>query len=334
VTTIAAQRAAFDQVAGRLREAAATSARALSVHRGSPAGDALDRQLEHALDRLALLYGRGTYENLATEEIVATAIGYELRLAAALDDPAAAEAAARRALAILGAARRGDGLHVREPAGGVRFDRGVYVEPLRPEVERWLWASHEPYVRWRDGALLILDDDEAERLRAAGDEVRVLFLNSDDLLDLDGRGDRQARDAELERRLAAARAAPDGVGDSRDHFLLDMLLAQSTVLRNLRDRLGDGHPSAHRALLPVIADHRALLQDRLVAGPSSRGVSGGPAPGGPRDILDAAIGAERDLRELVTRWAAEPDDPSGLLERFRAVAGAGTFLPELERHGG
>jgi hypothetical protein len=334
MATITEQRAGFEQVAGLLREAAATSAHALAAHRGTPAGEALDRQLEHALDRLALLYGRGTYENLATEEIVATAIGNELRLAAALEDPGASAAATERAWSLLDAARRGYRLHVREPAGTVRFQRGAYVEPLRPEVERWLWSSHEPYLRWREGAMLILDDDEARQLRAAGDEVRVLFLGADELLDLDGRGDQQALDAELERRLAAARSAPDGVGDSRDRFALRMLLDQSTVLRNLRDRLADGHPSAHAELLPVIAGHRAVLQEHLVAAPppAARAVSGGVPGAVPGDLLGAAIEAERDLQALVTRWAAAPDDPSGLRDRFRAVAGVGTRLAELERH--
>jgi hypothetical protein len=201
----------------------------------------------------------------------------------------------------------------------------VYIEPLRPEVERWLWHGHQPYLRWRDGAVLIMDEAEAAELRAGGEEVRVLFLDADELLDLDAAGDRPALEAELARRLAAARAAPDGVGDDRERFVRRMLLRQSTVLRNLRDRLAGDHPSAHAALLPLIAGHREHLQRRLIAGLSPRAAAADP--------LGAAIAAERDLRALVTEWAGA-DDPSGLRARFRAVAEAGTRLPELERHHG
>jgi hypothetical protein len=317
------QRAAFGQVDALLRGAAAASARALQVHRGGPAGDALERQLEHTLDRLALLYGRGTYENLTTTEILETAVDNELRLAAELDGPASA-AAADRVQSLVDAVRRGVRLHVGPPPASVRTHRGVYVQPLRPELERSLWARHEPYLRWRDGAVLIVTEDQAAALHTAGDEVAVLFLDVDELLDLDARDDRPTLEAELERRLAAARSAPDGVGDSRDRYALRMLLGQSTVLRNLRDRLADGHPAAHTALLPVIAGHRVHLEARMAAGPTARELLLNP--------LGASIDHERDLQALLNQWAAEPEDPSGLRDRFRAVADAGTHLPELRRH--
>jgi hypothetical protein len=320
---ITEQRAAFGQADTLLRGTAAASARALQVHRGTPAGDALERHLEHTLDRLALLYGRGTYENLTTTDILETAVDNELRLAAELDGPAA-EAAAGRAQALVDAARRGVRLHVRQPPASAETHRGVYVQPLRPELERSLWARHEPYLRWRDGAVLIVTEDQAAMLRTAGDEVAVLFLDADELLDLDARDDRPALEAELERRLAAARSTPDGVGDSRDRYALRILHGQSVVLRNLRDRLADGHPAAHAALLPVIASHRAHLEVRMAAGPATREVTANP--------LGASIDHEQDLQALLGEWTVEPEDPSGLRDRFRAVADADTELAELRRH--
>ena len=322
MANVADERAAFDQLAGQLRDASAAAARGLRAHRGTPAGDTLDSQLEHALDRLALLYGHGTYENLSTEDIVETAVQNEQRLAAALDGPDAA-AAAQRARALVDAARRGVRLHVREPAPSVRLFRGVHVTPLRPEVEQALQAGEEPYLLWGDGAVFVTDEDGLAELRAAGDEVNVLFLDADELLDLDLRGDRPALEAELERRRAAAVAAPDRVGDSRDRYLRRLLDGQNIVLRNLRDRLADGHPSAHAALQPVLAEHRALLESRLAARPSPRAE---------QDPLDGAIDTERGVQELVGRWAAEPGDPAGLRDRFRVVADAGTHLTALERH--
>jgi hypothetical protein len=254
---------------------------------------------------------------------VQTAVGNELRLAAALDEPASA-AAVTRARSLVDAARRGVRLHAREPARPVTLHRGVYVEPLRPELEWSLWQREEPYLRWRDGAVAVLREDEADALRAVADEVDVLFLDPGELLDLAARDDRPALDAELERRLAAARAVPDRVGDSRDRYALRMLLGQSIVLRNLRDRLAAGHPAAHSALLPILAGHRTLLEARMAAGP--------PAPAVPHDPLGASIDSERDVQALADRWAAEPGDPAGLRGRFRAVADAGTHLAELERH--
>jgi hypothetical protein len=321
--TLEEQRAAFRQAEALLRSAAAASALALPASRGTAAEAALDRQLEHALDRLAVLHGHGTYENLETADIVRGAADLERRLAAELGGSEAADSEERARL-LIDAARRGVRLHVREPSGPVRLYRGAYVEPLRPELERWLWQLEEPHLRWRDGVVLVLDEDEIAALRAAGDEVDVLFLDSDELLDLDARDDRAALESEMERRLAAARAAPDAVGDSRDRYLLRMLLRQSNVLRNLRDRLADGHPSAHAALLPVLAAHRALLAPRLAAAP--------PARAARRDPLGAAIDSERDVLAHIRRWAAEPDDPAGLRNRFLVVSDAGTRLAELEQH--
>jgi hypothetical protein len=319
---IAEERAAVDQLTGQLRDAAAASARALRAHRGNPAGDALDRHLEHTLDRLALLYGHGVYEALSTTEIVETAVENELRMATALDEPGAAAATAR-ARALVDAARRGVRLHVREPAGSVPLYRGVYVNPLFPQLEHALWAREDGFLRWGDGAVVILDEDELADVRADGGEVRVLFLDADELLDMDFRGDRPALDAELERRRAVARAAPDGVGDSPDSYLRRLLHGQSIVLRNLRDKLAGDHPSAHEALLPILTEHRALFEDRLAEQPARAGAA--------QDPLAAAIDAERAVQDHLGRWAAEPGDPAGLRERFRVVAGAGTRLTDLEQ---
>jgi hypothetical protein len=325
VASIADERGAFEQLAAQLRAAAAASARGLRAYRGTPAAGALDGQLEHTLDRLALLYGRGTYENLSTEDIVETAVNNELRMAAALDGADAA-AATGRARALVDAARRGRRLHVREPARSVRLFRGVHVTPLRPEVERSLRAVEEPYLRWGDGAVIVADDDALAQLRAAGDEVNVLFLDADELLDLDFRDDHPALEAELEQRRAVAASAPDRVGDSPQRYLLRLLDGQSIVLRNLRDRLADQHPSAHAALLPILAEHRALHEERLAAQPTG--------PAAPQDPLGAAIDAERSVQELTGRWTSEPGDPAGMREKFRVVADAGTRLPDLEQHRG
>jgi hypothetical protein len=319
------ERAAFEQLAALLRSTAVTSARARQARGDAPAGRALGGHLEHTLDRLAVLYGRGSYENLSTLDILRAAIGNELRLAAALDEPAAADAV-RRARSLVDAGRRGVRLHVREQAPPSRHFRGVYVAPLRPELERSLWQRREPHLRWRDGVVVIIDENEAAALRGEGDEVDVLFLDPDELLDLDGRGDRAALEAELDRRLAMARAAPDRVGDSRARHVLRLLLGQSTVLRNLRDRLAGEHPSAHAALLPVLAGQQSLLEARLAAEPVPRTTLADP--------LGAAIDREREVRALAVRWAAEPGDPAGLRERFRVVADAGTHLAELEEHHG
>jgi hypothetical protein len=333
MASIAEERGAFEQLAGHLRNTAASGARALRVHRGTPAGSSLDRHLEHTLDRLALLYGRGTYENLSTEDITETAVNNELRLAAALEEPHAA-AATGRARALVDAARRGMRLHVREPAPSVRLLRGVYVAPLSPELERSLSAREEPYLRWEDGAVLLLGEEELDGLRAASDEVNVLFLDADELLDLDFRDDRPALEAELASRQTAARSAPDRVGDSRDRYLLRLLDGQSIVLRNLRDRLAQEHPSAHAALLPILAEHRGLHEERLAAQPTAP-QSAGPraaAPEAAADPLGATIESERNLVAHARKWTAEPGDPAGLRERFRVVADAGTHLPDLEQH--
>ena len=319
----AEQFAAFEQLAGQLRDAAAAAARGLRAHRGTPAGDALHSQLEHTLDRLALMYGRGTYEALTTEEIVDTAVANELRMAAELGEPQAA-AATGRARALTDAARRGARLHIREPGSSVRLFRGVHVAPLSPELAGALRAREDPYLAWGGGAVVILDDDELAAVRTAGGEVNVLFLDADELLDMEFRDDRPALEAELERRRAVARAAPDRVGDSRDRYLLRLLHGQSIVLRNLRDRLAGDHPSAHAALLPVLAEHRALFEDRMTAEPADQAA----------DLLGAAIDSERAVQEQAGRWAAEPDDASGLRERFRVVTAAGSHVPDLEQHRG
>jgi hypothetical protein len=295
--------AAFEQLAGQLRDAAAAAARGLRAHRGTPADDAFDRQIEHTLDRLALMYGRHSFEALKMPDIVQTAVN-EQRTATALDG-ADVDSATGRARALVDAARRGVRLHVREPAPSVRQRRGVYVTPLRDELQRGPWAREDPCLPWSAGAVLILDENELAAVREGGDEVDVLFLDTDELLDLDFRGDRPALEAVLGQRLAVARTASDRVGDSPDRYLLRLLHLQSVVLRSLRDRLAGGHPSAHAALLPILAEHRALFEDRLAAQPG----------GTTQDPLGDAIDAEGGVQELAGRWAAEPGDSSGLRER-------------------
>lgn len=317
------ERAAFARLDTLLRLAAAANARAMHAHRGTPAGEATERQLGHTLDRLAVLYGRGTYENLSTVNIVAAAVDNERRMAAVLDEPASSAADAR-ARSLVDAARRGVRLHVRAPAGPVRLLRGVYVRPLRVEFQRSLVAREEPFIRWRDGVLVIMDEEEIAALRARGDAVDVLFLDPDELLDLDARGDPAAEETELSRRLTVALGSPDQLGDSRDRYLARTLLRQSVVLRNLRDRLAGEHPGAHRALLPVLAEHTAFLATWLSAEPATGAVL--------RDPLGAAIDNERELWELVGWLAAAAEDSAGLRARFQAVADTGTRIAELERH--
>jgi len=321
VATRSEEHAAFGRLETELRNAAAANARAIQDRRGTPAAGVLERQLEHTLDRLAVLYGRGTYENLSTTDIVQTAVRNELRLAAGLDEPEST-AATRRARSLVDAARRGVRLHAHEPPPSVPLHRGAYVEPLRPELLASLRARHEPFIRWRDGVVLVLQEEQIAALRTAGYEIDVLFLEAGELLDLDGRDDWPALEAELGRRLDAARAAPDRIGDSRERYLLRLLLDQTIVLRNLRDRLAGDHPSAHTALLPVLTGHTALLARRLAAGREQ-------APAA--DALAAAIEGERAVQSLVSRWAAEPGDTAGARGRFQAVAEAGTHLADLER---
>ena len=76
------------------------------------------------------------------------------------------------------------------------------------------------------------------------------------------------------------------------------------MLRNLRDRLAAEHPAAHSALLPILADHRTLLEVRLAAEPAD--------PCGAPGSAGRSIDGERDVQALVSQWAAEPEDPAGL----------------------
>jgi hypothetical protein len=316
--------AAFNQIADLLRAGATASARALVAHRRKRVAADIDRQLEHTLDRLAWLYGRGTYENLSTTELFQTAISAEMRLARELSRSAHARARPpARARHLVDAARSGVRLHV-FGVQPVELWRGVYVEPLRPEFERRLRAHEEPFIRWRDGAVVVLAESELGELRTTGASVYVLFLDSDELLDLEGRGNRAMLEAELVRRLAIAFKAPDHVGDSRQDYLLRRLLEQSTVLRNLRDRLAVEHQAAHRACLSILASHRALLIRTLAATPHGQAVA--------TDPLQDAIDREHELYSLATRWANARTDAAGLLGRFKAVAEAGTRVATLERH--
>ena len=115
------------------------------------------------------------------------------------------------------------------------------------------------------------------------------------------------------------------MGDSTDRYLLRLLDGQNIVLRTLRDRLADEHPSAHAALLPILAEHRALFETRLAAQPPA-------TPAAEQDPLGEAIDSERGVQDLLGRWTAEPGDPAGLRDRFRAVGDAGTRLADLEQH--
>ena len=115
--------AAFAQIADELRAGAAANALALRDHHGLPAAEALERQLENTLDRLALLYGRGTYENIGTSELFAIAMRNEVALGH--EREAAANSSQHQAL--VDAARRGVRLNVRDDLQSARALRGANV---------------------------------------------------------------------------------------------------------------------------------------------------------------------------------------------------------------
>lgn len=306
--------AAFRRAEALLQGMATASAHALRVHCGTPIGAAAAQGLEDALDRLALLHGTARFENLSTTALFATAIQNELQLA---HDSGPIPAAMHgdhlaRAQALIDAARRGVRVSLRPPMHHPP-GRGVYIEPLRPAFERSLRHRREPYMRWRDGIVVVLDETELTDLRAAGDTVDVLFLDADELLDLAGSGDQSTFEAELDRRLAASRAASDRIGESRERARLRALLKQSHLLRGLRNRLEGDHPAAHRATQPIVAENRALLEALLVTALADSAVIADP--------LAASIDHERQVRDLIAHVAAEPDDPAGLRPHFRAVAG-------------
>ncbi len=312
---------AFCQIADDLRTMAVANARALEEHRCAPAAAILEKQLEHTLDRLARFYGRGSYENLTTQRIFQIAVDEEIQFAQELD-PADRAGALSRAHRLVDASRRGRRLNVkaypaRSPA------RVIYVEPFRPEFRIQLLSVTEPFLTRENGAVVVRNELEINELRAAGDDVFILFLNAPDFLDLIERHDRLVLDAELVQRLAQARAAPDRIGDSRPAYIRNQLLQHDVGLRNLRDRLAAEAPAARRELLPILAEHRQLLERELIRAPQGR----------PCSPLEESIAREREFQYLLSCWtaAAEADNATGMLGSLKVVAESGSFLNELAR---
>lgn len=311
--------AAYREVADLLHASAVSTARTLHAHPSAAARATLDQQLEHTLERLALLHARGTVENLSTVSLYETAIDNELRLA---QESHGAHGHAPRATAIHEAARRTPRVHARMPAPSIR--RGALVAPLDAQLEAQLTARREPYMAWEGAALVALPEPELTALRAAGYEVDIVFLDADELLDRAAER-HPGFDAELARRRAAARRAHDHVGDSHARHRQRKLLAQSTLLRNLRERLATEHAPAHAALAPIIAENRALLEHELRAEPALL-TAHAPSP----DPLRESIAHERALQTALARLVAD-DDLAPMRVRFAAVAGAGTHLTALEQ---
>lgn len=322
--TRAAHLAAFDEIASLLRESVTANVFALEAHQGTPAAATIERQLEHTLDRLALLYGYGTFENLSVSAIFQAAIDMEMLIAkeVAGSAPALAHEHRRAARELLDAARRGVNVSVHE-SPNVPVHRGVYVESPRQELLARLHAYRDPYLRWKAGIVTILREEEIDSLRSAGDSVDILFLDADELLDLAGRNDQPAAEAEFARRLALARASATRIGDSFERHIQHRLLRQSTTLRNLRNRVAVEHPAAHRALAPILNAHRARLHAATLAIPPSRATLADP--------LTASIAHEQSLQNLLARATASSTDPARLGNHFRLVANAGTRLAELTR---
>jgi hypothetical protein len=317
-------RAAFREIANELRAGAIANARALNVRRDSPAGDVLDRQLENTLDRLAAMHGRGVFENLSPEAIFHSAIETDVAIAharAALGDDVAG-ASPGRAQRLIDAGRRGAGINLRGEIPPHRPFHGAYIEPASENLLLYLQQSREPFVRWEQGVLVILQATVLESLRANGYKVEILYLDGDELLDLDAAGDKAGFAAETNRRLAQARLADDHVGDSRQHHLLRLADKQNRILRNLRDQLQlKGHSAARAAILPEIAASRTIYEAALMAAPMHRAAI--------RDPLAAVIVHEKKARQMAEKFAAE-ENVAGLREHFRIVANAPSLLAELE----
>lgn len=306
--SLAEHAASFDAVAELLQSSAQVHAYAFSRHRGTSAESAVTARLEQALDRVAVLQRRGP-DLLTTAEIIDVAIDFELRLAHELEGIRGAAEARTRAQLLVDAARRGRRLQVRG-LHTPEIRRGIYLTPARPEVVGMLHASHEPYLGWRDGIVVILHEATIAELRAEGDRVEVLFLDPDELLDLAARAD-DTLEAELDHRLALAQAAPDRCGDSHNRHVRRLLMRQTVVLRHLRDRLAAEHPVAHTRLLAVLETHRETLWSALAAAPPPRSAAADP--------LAASTEATRAVDEALAR-AAEDTDPAGFGTLFRAAA--------------
>jgi hypothetical protein len=306
--------AAFDELVGLLHGAASANAHLIAVHRGTERGDAASRRMEDALDRLSLLYATGTYENLAIDSLFQAAIENELVLAHDIlpGDDAAGDGHRLRARALVDCARSGFRINLR-PVTQVTIHRAVHVAPADPAFEQGLRRRRAPYLRWDDGVVVVLEEHEILSLAEAGMTVHVLFLNADGFLDLVRRQDTPAMGRELDRRLALARQAADGLGDCRHHHRRLSLLSQSTLLRGLRDRLEGDHPGAHATIQPILAGNRAVLEATVVSAPIA-------ADATRQDHAAAAMDHARAVRSLITRLAASPDDPAGFRARFRAAA--------------
>jgi hypothetical protein len=339
-------RRAFDELADGLRQSLQAGSHALQSQRGTPTADVLERHFEHTLDRLAHLYGSGTYENLSVSAIFASAVhgeslaAYEyLREARHL--PASqpegrqrltesAERHRQRAHALINAARRGERLSVPNDPPAISPRRGVYVTPLTPEVYALLMRNRPPSVRWRDGAVASIGEATIDSLREIGAEATILFLDTDELHDEADKRTPEALQAEFGRRLAAAKAdGGRGVGEPLARHINRLLLHQSNVLRNLQYRLRREHEIAHRAVQPILVENRRLLAAGLVAHPTWEPEGGTP----PHDPFARTIALERAAQEHAAIWQAhgQKDDAAGLRFKFQYFVEAGTLLDELTR---
>ena len=209
-------RRAFYALADFLRQSIQTTAQAVHAHRGRASGEALEKHLDHTLERYAGLYGLGTFENLTVSEIFVSAINGEARIAEEYrhemeqqperraELAAAAERHDRRARELIDAARRGNRLHVPSGPHGIEAYRGVYVAPFSAKVQALLIRDREPFVRWQDGAVAAVPESLIAKLRGTGAEVTVLFRDADELTDEAGQHTPEEMEAELSRRVATA----------------------------------------------------------------------------------------------------------------------------------
>lgn len=334
-------RESFDQLVDWLRQSVQVNVYTLRTYRGTPIGDLLEKHLEHTLERLAGLYGVGTYENLSVSEIFASAINIESLLAHEYRHPATqsnlqpqrhaeliqgSERHMQRARALINAARRGNNLAVPlEPNSTVSY-RGVYVTPFSPAVHSALLRSERPFVRWQDGVVAGVSEHFMQELSAIKGYVTILFLDADELYDLAGKLPREEFETELGRRLAASRVNVGRVGDTLERHINRLLLHQNNVLRNLQHRLEKEHPLAHRAVAAILMETRHLIEMGLVVHqtwmPSAevRQV----------DPFKQTIDLEARAQAHAADWLNRNPDETGWRPRFQHFVNSGTLLEELK----
>jgi hypothetical protein len=204
--------------------------------------------------------------------------------------------------------------------------RGVFLAPYSDGLLDGLVFARDYFVRWRDGVVAAIPENQIEPLQQVAPHAVILFLEGDamgeQMMRAQIAGENSIESAFEQRLLYAQTVSPVQVGEDFDAYATRLLLKQNALLRSLDSRLSaEAHDTAWRHCSPLLVENTAQLQAALAAQPENQSAD----PLADLESLEVYITAH------AASWAGHcrDQDSAGLLFQFDGAGRTSSVSQQL-----